>query len=350
MGMRLCRGIAEYLHRCKIRIIGFVPGILKRVHTMDVMQAAVNRVYGAPEVITVESIPMPVVGKQEVLIKVLASTVNRTDCGFLRGTPRVVRLISGLSKPRWQVLGCELVGEVIELGSGVSEYTVGDQVIAFKDDDYKFGCHAQFTTMNVAGMIAKILPDKIGHHNIELTHCAAMLEGSHYALSGIRAVGVTADDEVLVNGATGAIGSAAVQLLAELGARVTAVCATDHMDTVKKLGAETVIDYTQQDFTQLKQQFKFVYDAVGKSTYGACKKILKNPLYALLFTITRSKRVMFPIPKNLNSDAQYLASLLHSGAFAPLIDSSYELKDIRDAYKLAETGMKTGNIIINMPS
>jgi len=334
-------------------------------HVTENMQAATSRRYGSPDVVAIESVPIPEAGEQEVLIKLIASTVNRTDCGFLRGRPRVMRLLSGVSKPRWPILGCELVGEVVQLGAGVAEYEVGDCVIAFKDDDYGFGCHAQFTTMNVSGMIAKIEPQQLAKHNLTPTQCAATLEGAHYALNAIRAAKVKPGDAVLVNGATGAIGSAAVQLLKHVGASVTGVCATPHLETTGQLGAEIIIDYTEQDFSQGQQRFKFVFDAVGKSTYGACKNILttdgvyistelgpyvQNPLYALWFGLTRSKRVMFPIPKNLNSDAQYLASLLHSGDFAPLIDSSYELHNTRSAYERAETGMKIGNIILNMPS
>ncbi len=323
------------------------------------MKAALNRVYGSPDVVRVEAVPVPTPGEHEVLIQIKAATVNRTDCGFRSGTPRIVRLFSGLSKPKWPVLGCELAGEIVELGNGVEDFTVGDRVIAYKDDDYGFGCHAQYTVMPITGMIAK------APAHLSFAQCAPALEGAHYALNTIRAANVASGDSVLVNGATGAIGSASVQLLKKMDVQITAVCATEHLDTVKKLGADVVIDYTVEDFTQRDHQFNFVFDAVGKSTYGACKKIMaadasyistelgpywQNPIYALMGAVARSRKVLFPIPKNLNSDAHYIAGLLESGAFLPLIDSSYSLEDTSVAYRFVETGMKTGNVVIDIPS
>jgi len=293
----------------------------------------------------------------EVLVKIHASTVNRTDCGFLRGKPWIVRFFSGLFVPKAPVLGCEFTGEIVKIGTGVTEFVAGDRVFAFKDDDYGFGGHAEYTAMPVAGMIAKV------PHNISVEHAAAALEGAHYALGGIRAAGITDHHNVLVNGATGAIGSSAVQLIKDIGARVTAVCATEHLDLIKSLGADAVVDYKREDFTRLSDTFDVVFDAVGKSTAGKCRPILRdggtylstelgpwcqNPMLALLSKIRGNRAVLFPVPENRKEDAEYLQSRLQSGAYKPLIDQSYSLDAVEDAFHYVETGMKVGNVVISI--
>jgi NADPH:quinone reductase-like Zn-dependent oxidoreductase len=192
---------------------------------------------------------------------------------------------------------------------------------------------------------------------------APSTEGSHYALSLIRKAKIRSGQDVLVNGATGAIGSAAVQLLKHLGANVTAVCASEHLELVKGLGADRVIDYTAQDFTKDPQTYDVVLDAVGKSSFGRCKRLLKpggiylssdlgplsqNPILALITPLVGGKRVMFPIPKDDQEMARYLKGLLESGAFKPVIDRRYRLDQIVEAYTYVETGQKIGNVVISV--
>ncbi len=323
------------------------------------MKAAVYEKYGPPEALAVKDVPVPVPQAGEVLVRVHASTVNRTDCGFLRGRPLIVRLFSGLRKPKSTILGCEFAGEVVEVGEGVKEFAVGSRVIGFKDDDFGFGGHAEFTVMPMTdkGMIAKI-PERFSYEE-----AAPGFEGSHYALHYIRAAKISKEHAVLVNGATGAIGSAAVQIIKHLGAHVTAVCAGEHVELARSLGADDVIDYEAADFTQLDKQFDVIFDAVGKSTFGRCKKILtqegiymstelgpysQNPFLALLTKFYGKQRVLFPIPENSRQDADYLADLMDKGVYQPVVDKVYGLDDIVDAFHYVETGMKVGNVVIKV--
>jgi NADPH:quinone reductase-like Zn-dependent oxidoreductase len=197
--------------------------------------------------------------------------------------------------------------------------------------------------------------------SLTFEEAAPATEGSHYALSLIRAAKVRRGQDVLVNGATGGIGSAAVQLLKSLGANVTAVCATDHVDLVRSLGADRVIDYTAEDFTRDKQTYDVVLDAVGKSSFGRCKRLMKphgvylsselgpmaqNPFLALISPLFRGKKVLFPIPKHDQAMVRLLAGMIQSGAFKPVVDKRYPLDQIVEAYRYVETGEKVGNVVV----
>ncbi|MGB0867469.1 MAG: NAD(P)-dependent alcohol dehydrogenase [Granulosicoccaceae bacterium] len=327
------------------------------MNNSNTMKAAIYRQYGGPEQLSIEQQVRPTPGPNELLVRIHASTVNRTDCGFLRGEPFIVRFFSGLRTPHSPVLGCEFAGEVIECGQDVSEYQVGDRVVGFKDDDFGFGGHAQFTCIPASAMVSRI-PEPFSYEQ-----AAPALEGAHYALHYIRAANVQAGHSVLVNGATGAIGSAAVQIVKHMGARVVAVCETKHMQTVQSLGADEVIDYTQQNFETLDKRFDFVFDAVGKSTFFKCRRLLhkhgcyasselgpwsQNPFLALWSRWFGKRKVLFPIPVNTKQDAEYLCNLMERGHYTPLLDRSYRLDDLAEAYRYVETGMKTGNVVVNI--
>jgi len=327
--------------------------------TSNAMQAAVYHQYGPPEVLKIESVPVPDYADNEVLVRVHYSTVNRTDCGFLRAAPFIVRLFSGLTKPKSTILGCEFSGEVTAVGTAVTDYKIGDRVFGFKDDDHGFGGHAQYTAMPEHAMMAKI-PEHLSY-----AQAAAGLEGAHYALFYIRSTQIDKGQRVLINGATGAIGSAALQLIHAMGAQVTAVCAKPHADKIRALGAVKTVDYLSEDFTQLDEQFDVVFDAVGKSTFKRCRRILKkhgmytsselgpfcqNPLLALITPLFSKQTVQFPLPfKNPREDADYIATLMQNGQFKPLVDRTYALADIQDAFHYAESGEKIGNVLIELP-
>ncbi len=321
------------------------------------MKVMAYRKYGSPDVLQVEHLPIPVPKDNEVLIRIQASTVNRTDCGFLRGKPWIVRFFSGLFAPKAPVLGCEFTGEIVGVGTKAAGFSIGERVFAFKDDDYGFGGHAEFTVMPVAGMIAKV-PDNVG-----IEQAASALEGAHYALHYIRAAGITDQHSVLINGATGAIGSAALQLIKDIGARVTAVCATEHVEVIRALGADKVVDYKRDDFTKLTETFDVVFDAVGKSTSGQCRSVLReggtymstelgpycqNPLLAIVSKLRGNRSDLFPLPQNLNEDAVLLRDKMQSGAYLPLVDKIYQLDEVADAFRYVETGMKLGNVVISI--
>jgi NADPH:quinone reductase-like Zn-dependent oxidoreductase len=293
----------------------------------------------------------------EVLVRVRVATVNRTDCGIRAGKPFIIRVFTGLTKPRAKVLGGEFAGVVEGLGAGVTSLAAGDRVFGFSED--RFGAHAEYLTIAADGPIAQVPA------NVTLDQAAPSTEAAYYAWTCIRATGIRAEQRVLVYGATGAIGSAAVQLLKHLGAQVTAVCATPHLELVRSLGAERVIDYTAENFTQAADTYDVVLDAVGKSSFGACKRLLKprgiyastdlgphaqNPFLVVATRVLPSKRVMVPIGfKRSRQVIAEFANLLESGAFRPVVDRRYPLDQIVEAYQYVETGQKIGNVLIDVP-
>jgi NADPH:quinone reductase-like Zn-dependent oxidoreductase len=323
------------------------------------MKAAVHTRYGPPEVVRISEIEKPAVKDHEVLVKVHATTVNRTDCGLRAAKPFIYRFFIGLTRPRMTVLGNEFAGVVEAVGGGVTTIEVGDRVFGFSGTS--FGAHAEYLAIPEDGLIATMPAD------LTFEQAAPGTEGSQYALSMIRTAKVQGGQDVLVNGATGAIGSAAVQLLKSLGAHVTAVCGTDNLELVKGLGADRVIDYTAEDFTKDEQRYDAVLDAVGKSSFGRCRRLLKprgtylssdlgplsqNPFLALVTPLFAGRKVRFPIPTQRDRAMvmRFLKELIESGAFMPLIDRRYPLDEIVEAYRYVETGQKLGNVVIIVPA
>lgn len=319
------------------------------------MKAFVYTEYGPPGVLMLSSEPVPEPQKGEMLVRVHATTVNRTDSGFLTGKPWIARLYSGVRKPRWRSLGNEFAGVVVKTGEGVTKYVAGDRVFGF--NDWRFGSHAEFNLVKEEDPIAHI-PDSVSFEN-----AACATEGAHYALCDIRTVNIGHGSRVLVNGATGAIGSAAVQLCKYLGAEVTAVCATPHIQTVLDMGADRVIDFTAVDFTQTEGGYDFVFDAVGKSTFGRCKRLLKskgiyistelgpgsqNPFLALITPLLGGKKLKFPIPTFKQQDALFLRDRLADGSLRPLVDRVIGFEEIPAAFEYVLTGQKIGNVVVTV--
>lgn len=319
------------------------------------MKAAVYTQYGPPEVVSIKEVARPIPKDNEVLVRVYASTVNRTDSGFRSAEYFISRFWSGLWRPKYQILGSEFAGMVEDTGKDVTTFKKGDNVFGFNDTT--FGGHGEYLTMAEHGSIA-LMPAGMGY-----AEAAPITEGSHYALCNIRAAKIQPGQHVLVYGATGAIGSAAVQLLKHFGANVTAVCNTKNAGLVKKLGADTVIDYQTEDFTKTTTRFDFIFDAVGKSSFGQCKPLLhqkgiyistelgkrgENILFALTTPIWGGKRVLFPLPTITKEDVLFLRELVENGAFKPVIDRTYPLDEIIEAYTYVHTGQKTGNVILKI--
>jgi NADPH:quinone reductase-like Zn-dependent oxidoreductase len=319
------------------------------------MKAAVHTRYGPPDVVRISEVDKPTAKNDEVLVKVHSTTVNRTDSGLRAAKPFINRFFTGLRRPRVTVLGNEFAGEVEAVGRGVRSFQVGDRVFGYNGTG--FGAHAEYLAMPEDGSVATMPA------NVTYEEAAASTEGSHYALSLIRKAKIRSGQDVLVNGATGAIGSAAVQLLKSMGAEVTAVCDTKQVELVRGLGADRVIDYTAEDFTKDTQTYDVVLDAVGKSSFGRCKRLLKphgiylssdlgplsqNPILALITPLLGGKKVMFPIPRDDQEMARYFKGLLESGAFRPVIDRRYRLDQIVEAYTYVETGQKIGNVVISV--
>ncbi|ESU28864.1 Alcohol dehydrogenase zinc-binding domain protein [Flavobacterium limnosediminis JC2902] len=319
------------------------------------MKAIVHAKYGPPEVAKLMEVAKPFPKDNEVLIKVYSSTVNRTDSGFRSAEYFISRFWSGLLRPKCQILGCEFAGVIEDIGKNVTTFKKGDKVFGFNDKT--FGGHAEYLTIAETDAITH-MPE-----NLNFDEAVAITEGGHYALVDIRAAKVESGQNVLVYGATGAIGSAAVQLLKHFGAIVTAVCNTKNVELVKSLGADTVIDYQTQDFTKTKEKFDFIFDAVGKSSFGQCKPLLtekgiyistelgkngENILYALTTSLWGGKKLLFPIPTTTKKDVLFLKELVEKGEFKPVIDRKYKLDQIVEAYKYVESGQKTGNVVIKV--
>ena len=326
------------------------------------MKAIVHTKYGPPDVLELKEIEKPTPKDNEVLIRVYATTVNRTDCGIRKADPFIVRFFCGLIRPRNTIMGNEFAGKIEALGKDVTSFKVGDKVFGYNDED--FGAHAEYMTTPEEGAITT-MPANMGYEE-----AAPSTEGAHYALNDIRNANIGSGQNILIYGATGAIGTAAVQLVKCLGARVVAVCNTKNVALVKSLGADKVLDYTKEDFTKDDQIYDVVFDAVGKSSFGRCKALLKpggiymstdlgpkaeNPFLALWTSIfgglpvgKAGKKVIFPIPKSRKEDVVFLKELIEAGKFKPVIDRRYPLEQIVEATRYVETGQKTGNVVITV--
>ena len=322
------------------------------------MKAVVYTHYGSPDVLQIKEVEKPVPGDNEVLIKVYATTVNRTDCATIRAKPFFARFWTGLIKPKKQITGTAFAGEVEAVGNSVSSLKPGDKVFGF--DDQGSQSHAQYLAIAENKVIT--MPD-----NISYQQAAASSEGAHYAYNFINKVELRKGQNVLVNGATGAIGSAAVQLLKYFEVNVTAVCSTKNIDLVKSLGADKVIDYTKEDFTQDDKKYDFVFDTVGKSSFFKCMQLLKpggvyissdlgfmsqNLFLPLITPVIKSlfddKKTVSPFPDDINATLLLVKTLMEPGNFTAVIDREYPLEDIVKAFEYVETGKKTGNVVINV--
>jgi NADPH:quinone reductase-like Zn-dependent oxidoreductase len=319
------------------------------------LRAAVYRRYGPPEAVRLEDVPKPVPGPGELLVKVRATTVNRTDIGMRQADPVVVRLFTGLRRPRWTILGSEFAGEVEAVGRDVRSFEEGDAVFGLTGDP--LGAHAEYLCVPESGSVARIPA------NATVEQAAAACDGAMLALRGLRRAGLREGQTILINGASGAVGTAAVQLAGHFGAEVTAVCGTANLELARSLGAGRVIDYTRQDFTRDDRRYDVVFDAAGKSSFRRCRRLLEPggtflftdlgflwhvPLLVLITRFAGSRRVILPITRHDQGDIRFVAGLIEGGAFAPVIDRTYPLDEIVEAHRYVDTGEKTGNVVITL--
>lgn len=317
------------------------------------MKAAIRYKYCHPDQLTITELPIPTPDGNEILVKVKATTVNRSDCGVLTGKPWAIRAFIGLFKPARPVTGTDFAGIVVGKGSHVSQFDIGDEVYGFFDEG--LSSHAEYVAVPVNKAVLK-KPE-----NITCEQAAASLEGAHYAFYFLNKLNLKAGDKVLINGGTGAIGNAALQFLKYSKVLVTITCEADFTKLLASQGADRVIDYTKEDFTKLNEQFDFVFDAVGKSSFGLCKPLLKpkglyisselgpywqNPLLALLSPFMPGKKVKFPIPYSIHRSMEFIHERIVKGEFVPLIDRRYRLEEIGKAYTYVLSGQKKGNVVI----
>ncbi|MCG8305953.1 MAG: NAD(P)-dependent alcohol dehydrogenase [Cytophagales bacterium] len=325
------------------------------------MKAIVYTQYGSPDVLELQDVEKPIPGAGEILVCVKAASVNRTDCANLTAKPFIMRFSLGLFKPGNRILGTEFAGEIESVGENVRSFKVGDRVFGF--DDSILSSYAEYLSISEEKGLA-VMPDDLTYE-----HAAVSTEGAHYAYNFINKVDLKSGDKVLVNGASGGIGSATVQILSYFGARITAVCNTKNVELLKSLGARKVIDYTKEDFTRDHEQYDYVFDSVGKSSFGKCKRLLKpggayisselgrmsqNLFLSLITAIFGSlpfqagKKVKFPYPPNIKRSVLFIKKLVEEGKYKPVIDRTYPLEQISEAFRYVLQGQKTGNVVITV--
>ena len=319
-----------------------------------IVKAFVNERYGPPEILEIRELPKPVPKAGEILIRVHATSVGRTDTCALRGHPFFMRLQTGLFRPKYTILGLDFAGVVEAIGPGTTRFAMGDRVFGLTEGGH--GAHAEYVCVSEHGAVASMPPP---------TRFADVVvgEGAWYADTYLRHFRLGPGHSILIYGASGAIGTAAVQLAKSYGAHVTAVVATAHLDLVRDLGADRVVDYTAEDFRQIDSSFDFILDAVGKTTYFDCRGLLEpggvfsvtdlgpggqNIALALWSRLPRSGRVAMPMPRSEPTFVAFLRDRLASGDFRAVIDRTYPLAEIAEAYRYVETEQKVGIVVIDV--
>jgi NADPH:quinone reductase-like Zn-dependent oxidoreductase len=318
------------------------------------VKAALITGYGTPDVIRVTEVAKPTPGPGEVLVKVHATSVNRTDCGELR-PPLIGRLVFGLSRPRRSIFGMDVAGVVEQVGAGVTRFGVGDRVFGMCPGR-RNGAQAEYVCLAESAPITT-LPASIAFAD------AVLFEGAFYASATMSSLAVGAGKHILVYGASGAIGSAGVQLAKDRGAEVTAAVETRHLDLARRLGADHVVDCTSGESDRLGRQFDIVYDSVGKMTIRRWRRLLKpggtfattdigpwgqSLLVWLGAQVVRSGRVRIPVPRR-STAAPFLAELrdrMTAGRYRAVVDRTYRLEQIAEAYRYVETGQKAGIVVV----
>ena len=323
------------------------------------MKAIVYTKYGSPEVLQLKQVEKPAPKDNEVLIKIYATTVTATECTFRKGEPFFSRLFTGLIRPKITTLGEELAGEVEEVGKDVAVFKKGDHV--FGTAGPKFGANAEYICVPEDGVLT-IKPNNLTHED-----AASCVDGFLTAMPFLRDTGnIQSGQSVLINGASGSVGSAAVQVAKYLGAEVTGVCSTENQEMVKSLGADHVIDYKKEAFTKTGKKFDIIFDAVGKISFshakGALKQkgifleagigmgILPHVIWTSMFDGKKAKIAATGLrsPQERTKDLKILKELLESGKIRPIIDSQYALAQIAEAHHHVDKGHKKGNVVITL--
>lgn len=324
------------------------------------MRAVVYDRYGPPDVLRIEDVAKPVPKEDEVLVRVHATAVTRADCATREANRRsgpavqlLSRSISGLRRPKQRILGTEFAGAVAAAGAAVTEFAVGDRV--FGSSGFRFGAYAEFICMPES---ARIAPLPAG---MSFEEAAAVCDGGLNALWCLRQGNLRKGQRMLVYGASGAIGSAGVQLAKNFEADVTAVCSTRNLELMRSLGADSVVDYTQEDFTKNGETYDVIFDAVGKHSFARCRSSLRpggrylatdgftNLFLALWTSRFADKKVVFSIPpRYTKQDVFFLKKLIETGRYRAVIDRCYPLEDVVEATRYVETEQKTGNVVLTI--
>ncbi|MCP9838092.1 NAD(P)-dependent alcohol dehydrogenase [Cyanobium sp. N.Huapi 1H5] len=322
------------------------------------MKAVLAERYGPPEVLQIREIATPTPKADEILIRIHATTVTSADWRLRSqtvppGFGLIMRLVFGLRKLRQPILGSELAGVVAAIGRDVTRFQVGQRVFAFSD--MRLGCHAEYLCLPQDAMVVATPP------GLTDETAAALCFGGTTALDFLRRARVRPGERVLVNGASGAVGSAVVQLARHAGAEVTGVCSAANLDLARSLGAARVIDYTREDFSRNGETYDVIVDTVGTAPFSRCRRSLKtggrlllvlaglpDMLKGLWVSLTSGRRVIAGPATVRHDDLNTLAALAEAGAFQPVIDRIYPLEQIVEAHRYVDTGRKKGNVIISV--
>ena len=317
------------------------------------MKAVVYEKYGPPEVLELREIDKPIPEDDEILVKVHAASIQQTDIRFRTGTPLMARMFSGLIKPKNQILGCDYSGIIEATGKNITAYEIGDEV--YGSLDKRTGTHAEYITVSTKEVSRK-------PRNISYEEASSIGVAGTMALLGLRDHGrIRKGQKVLVNGASGGIGSFAVQLAKHYGAEVTGVCSGSNIEMVKSIGASHVIDYTNEDFTDRSDEYDLIFDAVRKKTFNECKDALTSKgvyvttefgpgimLRMKMNSNPDSKRMVGYLGKTDPMDLVFLCELIEAGEVRPVIDRVYPLAEIADAHRYVEKGHAKGKVIMRM--
>lgn len=321
------------------------------------MKAIVCTKYGSPDVLQFQEVAKPVPKDNEVLVKVHATTVTAADTMMRKGTPFYARFFLGLTKPKNPIMGTGFAGEIDAVGKDVTQFKEGDQV--FGETGVNFGANAEYVRVPADGVLTTMPA------NTTYQEAAPVCDGAITSMNFLKEIGhVQSGQKVLINGASGGLGTAAVQLAKHFGAEVTGVCSTKNVEMVKALGADAVVDYTKEDFTKTGQTYDIIYDTIGKSSFSHCKPaltakgvylspVLKMPLLAqmLITSIAGSKKAKFSATgmrpaSELRVLLQELKEMMEAGSLTTIMDTSYPLEQTAEAHRYVETGRKKGNVTI----
>jgi NADPH:quinone reductase-like Zn-dependent oxidoreductase len=316
------------------------------------VRAVVHDRYGPPEVLRLEEVERPVPKDDEVLVRVHATTVTRSDTGFRSAEYWFTRALTGLRRPKRRIAGMELAGVVEAVGAAVSEFQVGDEVFGMKG-----GANAEYICVRESGVLAH------KPAGISFEEAAAVSDGALLARTCLRPDDLQKGRSILVYGASGSIGTAAVQLAKHFEADVTAVCDTKNVELVRSLGADEVVDYLREDFTKNGKTYDVVFDSVGKHSFRRCRRSLAPggayitadlgfmwhvPILMLLTRWVGDKRALLGIGKYRKEDLLLLKELIDAGRYRAVIDRTYPLEDVVEATRYVETGQKTGNVVLTV--